>query len=301
MNGLSAGGSETWDFMFRYPKVVAGFLPISGCSIAFKDQVSVFKYIPLWIFQGGLDNNPHPGTTTEVVNADLAVGGNAKMTLYPNGGHGIWNTAWDEKDFWPFLNRQHKANPWPEFGHNEFCPGETVNVRLGLTAGFDGYEWRKDGVVIPGANSNTYVVTEYGTYDARIKKRHRLVSLVSHSRCSERKGAHTNAADHCFRPDEQCAPRNGRKELRDPEPAGRLYFLPLAESGRCHYTEHRAYFQRQHSRPVSCESNGTVRVLQRILRTVHRDPRQRSQSAGSGFRPDSHRHFQSGDHTGLDG
>lgn len=170
VNGLSAGGSETWDFMFRYPKVVAGFLPISGCSIAFKDQVSVFKYIPLWIFQGGLDNNPHPGTTQAVVDADLAVGGNAKMTLYPNGGHGIWNSAWDNADFWPYLTRQHKANPWPEFGHNEFCPGETVNVRLGLTAGFDGYEWRKDGVVIPGATSNTYVVTSYGTYDARIKR-----------------------------------------------------------------------------------------------------------------------------------
>ncbi len=170
VNGLSAGGTETWEFMFRYPKVVAGFLPISGCSIAYRDQVNVFQYIPMWIFQGGLDNNPHPNTTQAVMDAALAIGANVKQTLYPNGGHGIWNSAWDNADFWPFLNRQHKANPWPQNGHNEFCPGETVNVTLGLTAGFDGYEWRKDGVVIPGANGHELVVTSFGTYDARIKR-----------------------------------------------------------------------------------------------------------------------------------
>lgn len=169
-NGLSGGGTATWEFMFAYPKTVAGFLPISGCSIAYKDQVNTFKYIPLWIFQGGLDNNPHPNTTEQVVNAALAVGGNAKETLFPTGGHGIWNNAWDQPDFWPYLKRQHKANPWPKNGHYEFCPGEAVNATLGLTAGFDGYEWRKDGVTIAGATTNELVVTSFGTYDARIKR-----------------------------------------------------------------------------------------------------------------------------------
>lgn len=170
VNGLSAGGTETWEFMFRFPKTVAGFLPISGCSIAYKDQVEVFKYIPMWIFQGGLDNNPHPNTTEQVMNAALAAGANVKEKVYPDAGHGVWNNAWDEADFWPFLNRQFKSNPWTLFGHNEFCPGETVNATLGLTAGFDGYEWRKDGNVIAGANSNELLVTEFGTYDARIKR-----------------------------------------------------------------------------------------------------------------------------------
>ena len=170
VDGLSAGGSSTWEFMFAYPNLVAGFLPISGCQIAYKDQVNTFKYIPLWIFQGGLDNNPHPNTTAQVMTADSLAGGNWKETLYPTGGHGIWNNAWDETDFWPWINRQNKTNPWPKAGHNEFCPGETVNCTLGLTAGFDGYEWRKNGITIPGANSNELLVTEFGTYDARIKR-----------------------------------------------------------------------------------------------------------------------------------
>ncbi|WP_343674955.1 fibronectin type III domain-containing protein [Chitinophaga sp.] len=170
VDGLSAGGTATWEFMFAYPTLVAGFLPISGCSIAYKDQVDVFKYIPLWIFQGGLDNNPHPNTTSQVMTADSLAGGNWKETIYPNGGHGIWNNAWAEADYWPWINRQNKTNPWPKYGHYEFCPGEAVNCTLGLTAGFDGYEWRKNGVTIPGANTNELVVTEYGTYDARIKR-----------------------------------------------------------------------------------------------------------------------------------
>ncbi|SFE92970.1 Fibronectin type III domain-containing protein [Chitinophaga sp. CF118] len=169
-NGLSGGGTSTWEFMFAYPKMVAGFLPISGCSVAYKDQVNTFKYIPMWIFQGGLDNNPHPNTTEQVMNAALAAGANVKETLFPTGGHGIWNNSWDLPDFWPFINRQHKANPWPKFGHYEFCPGEEVNATLGLTAGFDGYEWRKDGVTIAGATTNELVVTTFGTYDARIKR-----------------------------------------------------------------------------------------------------------------------------------
>lgn len=170
IDGLSAGGTETWEFMFAYPKTVAAFLPISGCSIAYKDQINTFKYIPMWIFQGGQDNNPHPNTTQAVVSAALAAGANVKQTVYPTGGHGIWNNAWDEPDFYSFLNRQHKANPWPQAGHYEFCPGETVNTTLGLTAGFDGYEWRKDGVTIAGATTNELVVNEFGTYDARIKR-----------------------------------------------------------------------------------------------------------------------------------
>jgi predicted esterase len=170
VDGLSAGASATWQFMFAYPTAVAGMLPISGCSIVYKDQVDTFKYIPLWIFQGGQDNNPHPNTTRQVMSADSLAGGNWKMTLYPDGGHGIWDNAWNEADFWPWINRQNKTNPWPKYGHNEFCPGETVNAVLGLSAGFDGYEWRKDGTVIPGANSNELAVTTYGTYDARIKR-----------------------------------------------------------------------------------------------------------------------------------
>ncbi|SEW50321.1 fibronectin type III domain-containing protein [Chitinophaga arvensicola] len=169
VNGLSGGGASAWEYMIRYPKQVAASLPISAASTLFKNDIQTYKWTPIWQFQGGQDTNPDPGTTKNVQDAILAAGGNIKVTVYPNIGHGCWDAAWAEPDFYPFLLRAHKANPWPLTGRTEFCPDDPINVTLGLTAGFDGYEWRKDGVVIPGATSNTLAVTTIGSYDARIK------------------------------------------------------------------------------------------------------------------------------------
>ena len=56
------------------------------------------------------------------------------------------------------------------FQHDKFCPGETVNAKLGLQAGFYAYEWQKDGVTIPGQTGNDLIVTSYGTYRGRFKR-----------------------------------------------------------------------------------------------------------------------------------
>lgn len=169
VEGLSGGGSSTWEILIRYPKMIAGASPISAASLSFKNSINSFKYTPIWQFQGGLDKNPDPGTATDVYNAAIAAGANMKLTIYPQNGHDSWNKAWAEPDFFPNVNRANKVNPWPLTGRTEFCPGDPINLTLGLTAGFDGYEWRKDGVVIPNATGNTISVTSIGTYDARIK------------------------------------------------------------------------------------------------------------------------------------
>lgn len=168
-HGLSAGGTASWDFMLRHPKLVAAAGPISAATAATANSINVFKFTPIWWFQGNADPNPPPNIATEVTNQALAAGANIKLSIY-NGGHGIWGQAWAEADFFPFMNRANKANPWPLTGRTEFCPGDPVALTLGLTAGFDGYEWRKDGVLIPGATGNTININALGTYDARIKR-----------------------------------------------------------------------------------------------------------------------------------
>ncbi|MGN6166043.1 MAG: fibronectin type III domain-containing protein [Flavisolibacter sp.] len=170
VNGLSAGGSATWSFSIKYIKLVAAFTPISSSTSSYINGVQNYKYTPIWHFQGGLDVAPTPGTSRNLGNNILAAGGNYKYTEYPNRGHDCWNQAWAEPDYFPFYNRAHKANPWPSNGRFEFCPGDPVRDTLGVTPGFEGYEWRKDGVLIPGANSNTYIATALGTYDCRIKR-----------------------------------------------------------------------------------------------------------------------------------
>ena len=169
-NGLSAGGNATWDFMVNYPTYIAHALPMSGCSIANAQAsyIDKYKFTPVWHFQGGLDKNPDPNTTNQVKAAVDAAGGQFKTTLYPTLGHGTWSTAWAEPDFFPSCVRAYSANPWPLFGRTEFCPGDPISVTIGCAPGFSSYQWRKDGVIIPGATSNTIVATSTGTYDARL-------------------------------------------------------------------------------------------------------------------------------------
>lgn len=169
VEGLSGGATSTWDFSLRYPKMVAGFTPISGFYVDYINNVNTFKYTPVWLFQGELDTNPTANNATTLYNNVIAAGGNMKLTIYAGEGHGVWNKAWAEADYFPFMNRANKANPWAVGGRTEFCPGDPINVTLGLTAGFDEYQWRKDSVLISGATGNTYVATTLGVYDARVR------------------------------------------------------------------------------------------------------------------------------------
>ncbi|HTE25997.1 fibronectin type III domain-containing protein [Flavitalea sp.] len=172
VNGLSAGGSGTWDFTLRHPSLFAGALPMSAVDASYKNTANLekLKFINLWHFQGGLDKSPNPAASAEVGAAITAAGGNYKYTLYPNTGHDVWNLAWAEKQFFPFLLSTNKLNPVPLFKKFQFCQGEPVNVTLGISTGFDGYQWRKNGTVIANATNNVYNVTDFGTYDVRVRR-----------------------------------------------------------------------------------------------------------------------------------
>ncbi|RZL12490.1 MAG: hypothetical protein EOO89_19495, partial [Pedobacter sp.] len=170
IDGLSGGGTASWDMLFRHPKLIGASYPISAASVAYADRLSTAQYIPIWHFQGGLDNSPHPNTSKVIVDRAAAIGANYRYSLYPDQGHGCWYSAWAEPDFYPSLNRVHKANPHPLFGRTEFCPTDPINVKMGVTAGFDGYEWRKNGIVISGATTNEITVTTVGKYDCRIRR-----------------------------------------------------------------------------------------------------------------------------------
>ncbi|SHG08081.1 PKD domain-containing protein, partial [Flavisolibacter ginsengisoli DSM 18119] len=146
--------------------------PMSWSQSSYTDPtfINKIKYTPNWVFQGSDDTNPYPSTTYSVRDAMVAAGANFKLTVYQGVGHGTWWNAWGEPDFWPFINRAYSSNPWQLGGVKPFWPGTAINITLGLPAGFSAYEWRKDGVLISGATSNTITVTAGGTYDARVQR-----------------------------------------------------------------------------------------------------------------------------------
>nr|WP_295865951.1 fibronectin type III domain-containing protein [uncultured Chitinophaga sp.] len=168
VHGLSGGGTATWDFIQRNPKLVAGSTPISAATSDLANTINSWKYTPIWWFQGGVDPNPPPQVAQGVYNQAIAAGANIKLKIFEGQSHGVWYPAWQSPGYFDFINALYKSNPWPLFGRTEFCVNDPINVTLGLTAGFNNYEWRKDGALIPGATSNTLNVTAIGTYDARV-------------------------------------------------------------------------------------------------------------------------------------
>lgn len=172
VGGLSSGGQATWDFpqQQQYAKIACAIEPISAAQY---EDVSYFAShitVPVFVANGGQDVAPYPSTVTDLINSYRNLGGYIEQAFFPSQGHGAWNSFWADPRYWPFINGQHKANPLVYFQHDEFCPNETVDAKLGVQAGFYAYEWSKNGTTIPGATSNILMVNDYGTYAARFKR-----------------------------------------------------------------------------------------------------------------------------------
>src|SRR5690606_11039554 len=99
---------------------------------------------PFWLFQGGLDGNPDPYVATTWIDALEAKGAAPRFYLYPDLGHGVWNTAYNEPDFFSWILSQHKKNIYIFGGDPGLCTGGYV--KLGFSDGFLAYQWTKDGV-----------------------------------------------------------------------------------------------------------------------------------------------------------
>lgn len=170
LSGLSSGGQADWDFLQSNAARWASVMPISAARQVDIPHIPSYITVPVWISNGGLDNDPTPQTATDVYNTYKNLGGNITQSFYPNGAHGIWTNFWAEPGYFPALNAAHKANPLVYFQHNQFCPTDNVSAKLQVQPGFNMYEWDKDGITIAGANSNTLDVTTYGTYRVRFKR-----------------------------------------------------------------------------------------------------------------------------------
>lgn len=174
IHGLSNGGIGVYELIKRAPWLFAAALPMSSptdASVFSSGLAPTVAHIPMWTFQGGQDPAPTPSRTQGYVNNFRSVGGNIKYTLYPNLGHGVWNTAYKEADFFPFMLRQSKTNIHVYGGDAAICQSSGQGVRMELAQGFHSYQWSKDGVTISGATSANYVATTTGVYRARFSRK----------------------------------------------------------------------------------------------------------------------------------
>ncbi len=170
-HGLSNGGQGLLNALVEAPWLFAAAAPMSAVtSNNFRNNASKVAGIPLWYFQGGKDDNPTPGATETTISIFRAAGGSVRYTLYPNLGHGTWNTAYREPDFYSWFLGNTKAKIHISFGTPTICGTNGQPARLNLPEGFFAYQWQRNGVTIPGATSYFYEASEPGVYRARYSR-----------------------------------------------------------------------------------------------------------------------------------
>lgn len=170
MHGLSNGAQGVWDLAAKRPDLFAAILPMSGVGTNLTEMVSRLVTTPIWIFQGQSDNNPNPSASLDWQEAFNDAGGNMIRTLYPAPtGHGTWNLAYAEANFFPYIKSKTKKDIYVFGGNPSVCPGGTL--QLGFSANFLAYQWTRDGEDIPGATIRYYGAQVGGVYTVKYQRR----------------------------------------------------------------------------------------------------------------------------------
>lgn len=102
VGGLSMGGMGTFELLHRRPNVFAAAFPICGGG----NTSSVDNYAPkvkIWAFHGAKDDVVPPALTIQMVDAINKAGGDAKLTIYPEANHGVWDNVFAEPELLKWL------------------------------------------------------------------------------------------------------------------------------------------------------------------------------------------------------
>ena len=107
--GASMGGYGAWNFVMRYPEVVAAAVPV--CGAGDPAMAETINQIPIWAFHGDVDSIVPPSGSQDMVDAVKKAGGTKiKLTMYPGLDHGSYLKAWREPELVEWLFSQSKSN-----------------------------------------------------------------------------------------------------------------------------------------------------------------------------------------------
>jgi predicted esterase len=182
IHGLSNGGRGVLEAVRLADWLFAAAAPMSAINspglTPFRDDPDVWS-VPLWWFQGGKDGNPTPAYTEGKIAELRTRGANVRYTKYANLGHGVWNTAYAEPDFWSWFLSKSKSDLFVAYGTNRICttPGApqpfptptSPGARLAMPREMYQYQWQKDGVIIAPTTYQIYV-TQPGQYRGRFSR-----------------------------------------------------------------------------------------------------------------------------------
>lgn len=181
IHGLSNGGRGVLAAINVADWLFAAAAPMSaitspGHSTNFRNDPDAWT-VPYWWFQGGRDGNPTPTDTENTISALRQRGAIVRYSRYPNLGHGVWNTAYAEPDFWSWLLSKRKSDLFVAYGLNRICATTgvtqylqgTPGARIAMPREMYAYQWEKDGQPY-GSSSYQIFVSTPGKYRGRFSR-----------------------------------------------------------------------------------------------------------------------------------
>lgn len=101
--GASMGGYGAWDLAIKYPERFAALVPICGGGAP--KQAYILKNVPVWAFHGAEDDIVPLKETLNMVEALKKHGGKVELTVYPDTGHDIGTTTYNNPLLYEWLLR----------------------------------------------------------------------------------------------------------------------------------------------------------------------------------------------------
>lgn len=105
LTGLSMGGTGTWHWLLANPERFAAAAPVCGTGVCWFAEKVV--HTPLWVFHGALDDVVPVEESLNMVRRIRQQGGQPKLTVYPDVGHGAWEYAYS-RELTDWLAAQHR-------------------------------------------------------------------------------------------------------------------------------------------------------------------------------------------------
>jgi len=112
LTGLSMGGFGTWALADQMPDRFAAIVPICGGGEPYRVVRS--PNLPVWAFHGAKDPVVPLRRSEEMVEALRQIGGNVKLTVYPEAGHDSWTETYDNPELYEWLLKQKRTSGEPE-------------------------------------------------------------------------------------------------------------------------------------------------------------------------------------------
>jgi len=109
LTGLSMGGIGTWETAIAHPGRFAALAPVCGRGVPLLGY-RIYQ-MPIWVFHGEKDDVIDVCHSREMVDALKGMGGERiKFTVYPEGGHDIWNEVYNNPELYDWFLKYKRGN-----------------------------------------------------------------------------------------------------------------------------------------------------------------------------------------------